>query len=417
VGRPSGCLFFLRAPQRGAPTDTIEFDMHYPYIQRCLELAENGRGKVSPNPLVGCVIVKGGAVITEGWHEAFGESHAETAALRKAGDLARGATLYVNLEPCRHKGKQPPCTDAIIRAGITTVVFGARDPRNGGLEVLKFGPAFAPLGASAGKGLEVIGPVMEAECRRLNRGFFSLIEQKRPWVTVKKAMRKDGTITGKITDEEQDRWAHSHLRATHDAILVGAGTVVADDPSLNVRHGTMTSHPRRIILGLEVIGPVMEAECRRLNRGFFSLIEQKRPWVTIKKAMRKDGTITGKITDEEQDHWTHTHLRAKHDAILVGAGTVVADDPSLNVRHGTMTSHPRRIILDPHRKLSKESLVLSDADAERTLVIQEKLPIPELLQKLKEEGITSLLVEGGKGVWRSFEESGCIDEEVLLLGN
>ena len=304
----SGCLFFLRAPQRGAPTDTIEFDMHYPYIQRCLELAENGRGKVSPNPLVGCVIVKGGAVITEGWHEAFGESHAETAALRKAGDLARGATLYVNLEPCRHKGKQPPCTDAIIRAGIKTVVFGACDPRNGGSKVLKFE-------------------------------------------------------------------------------------------------------------GLEVIGPVMEAECRRLNRGFFSLIEQKRPWVTIKKAMRKDGTITGKITDEEQDHWTHTHLRAKHDAILVGAGTVVADDPSLNVRHGTMTSHPRRIILDPHRKLSKESLVLSDADAERTLVIQEKLPIPELLQKLKEEGITSLLVEGGKGVWRSFEESGCIDEEVLLLGS
>ena len=110
--------------------------MHHPFLQRCLELAESGRGKVSPNPLVGCVIIKEGAVITEGAHREFGGAHAEREALSRAGDLAEGATLYVNLEPCCRAGKQPPCTDAIIKSGIKTVVFGARDPSNAGSEIL-----------------------------------------------------------------------------------------------------------------------------------------------------------------------------------------------------------------------------------------------------------------------------------------
>lgn len=292
--------------------------MHSAFMHRCLELAENGRGRVSPNPLVGCVIVKGGAVITEGSHEEFGGPHAEMMALRKAGDLARGATLYVNLEPCCRKGKQPPCTDAIVRAGIKTVVFGARDSSNAGSKILKK------------HGVDIIGPVMEPECRRLNRGFFSLIEKGRPWVTVKKAMRRDGTTTGKITDEEQDRWAHARLRAMHDAILVGSGTVIADDPMLTIRDPVGALHAEPVLSRVE--GPLQ----------------------------------------------------------------------------------PRRIILDPHHKISSNAKVLTDADAHRTLIIHEKLPIPKLLQKLREKGIASILVEGGHGVWKSFEESGCIDEIVIL---
>ncbi len=280
--------------------------MHSAFLHRCIELAENGRGTASPNPLVGCVIVKGGSVLTEGFHKEFGGEHAEIMALSKAGDLARDATLYVNLEPCSHKGKQLPCTDAIIRAGIGTVVFGARDEENGGSKVLK-------------------------------------------------------------------------------------------------------SH------GIEVIGPVMEAECRRQNRGFFSLREKGRPWVTIKKAVRSDGSIDGKITNEEQDKWSHAHLRAMHDAILVGAGTVKADDPSLNVRAG-VGARPRRIILDPRNEAPPTAKVLTDENSDRTLVIREKLPIPELLEKLKDEGIASVLVEGGPKVWQSFEESGCVDEMVILSG-
>lgn len=273
-------------------------------------------------------------MITEGVHEAFGESHAETAALRKAGDLARGATLYVNLEPCCRKGKQPPCTDAIIRAGIATVVFGARDPSNTGSKILKK------------HGIEVIGPVMEPECRRLNRGFFSLIEQRRPWVTVKKAMKKDGTITGKITDAEQDRWAHAHLRAKHDAILVGAGTVVADDPSLNVRFSVS---PRVAQPSLDTPSAASQPQATRDDFGW-----------------RIEG--------------------------------------------------PRRIILNPHNTIPKTAKVLTDTDSSRTLIIREKLPIPDLLQKLKEEGISSVLVEGGPSVWKSFEKSGCVDEEIILVG-
>ena len=281
--------------------------MHSPFLHHCLSLAENARGAVSPNPLVGCVIVKGGAMITEGFHKEFGSEHAEVIALKKAGDLARGATLYVNLEPCKHEGKQPPCTDAIIRFGIATVVFGARDKENGG-----------------------------------------------------------------SADLESN--------------------------------------------GIEVIGPMMEAECRRQNRGFFSLQENGRPWVTIKKAMRRDGSITGKITNEGQDEWSHTHLRAMHDAILVGSGTVVEDDPSLTVRHGTPHYHPRRILLDPHNEVPPTAKVLTDSDSSRTLVIHEKLPIPELLEQLKDEGIASVLVEGGPKVWESFEKSGCVDEVVVLVG-
>lgn len=282
-------------------------DVHHSFLQHCLSLAENGRGTVSPNPLVGCVIVKGGAVITEGFHKEFGGEHAELIAIKKAGDLARGATLYVNLEPCAHEGKQPPCTDTIIKAGISTVVFGARDEKNGGTEELRSN-------------------------------------------------------------------------------------------------------------GVEVIGPVMEAECRRQNRGFFSLQENGRPWVTIKKAMRRDGSITGKITSEEQDEWSHTHLRAMHDSILVGSGTVVADNPSLTVRYEEFTPYPRRIILDPHNEVPPTAKVLTDEDSARTLVIHEKLPIPDLLEKLKDEGIASVLVEGGPKVWKSFEESGCVDEIVILTG-
>jgi diaminohydroxyphosphoribosylaminopyrimidine deaminase/5-amino-6-(5-phosphoribosylamino)uracil reductase len=249
-------------------------------------------------------------VITEGWHEAYGESHAEMAALRKAGDLARGATLYSNLEPCCSKGKQPPCADAIIRAGIKTVVFGARDPSNAGSKVLME------------HDIEVIGRVMEAKCRRLNKGFFSLIENDRPWVTLKKAMRADGSTNGKITSEEQDAWSHQHLRGTHDAILVGSGTVINDNPQLTIRLPNPSPNP-----------------------------------------------------------------------------------------------NPIRIILDPNNEIPKDATVLTDEDSDRTLVIREKLPIPELLERLKQEGVASVLVEGGPKVWKSFEENRHIDEVVILTTN
>ena len=127
--------------------------MHTAFIHRCLELAEQGRGAVSPNPLVGCVIVQAGSVLTEGYHKSFGGAHAERMALINAGELAKGATLYVNLEPCCTAGKQPPCTDTIVSAGIRRVVFGARDPSNAGATAVVLpapgGATRTTLGASA----------------------------------------------------------------------------------------------------------------------------------------------------------------------------------------------------------------------------------------------------------------------------
>ena len=289
----------------------------------------------------GSVITEGwlaGRSLGEGWHEEFGESHAEIIALRKAGDLAKNATLYVSLEPCSKEGKQPPCTDAILRAGIAKVVFGACDPDSDGAKILR------------GKGIEVMGPVIEAECRRQNRGFFSLCENGRPWVTIKKALTKDGKIAKKhVTSAEQDRWSHMHLRAMHDAILVGSGTVIADDPQLNVRHTTRHAEQSS------------SSDALRLRR-------------------------------------------APHDS----AQDDVDEAESKHVA-------PRRIILDPHKEIPKDAKVLTDEDADRTLVIHERLEIPDLLEKLKAEGIASVLVEGGPRVWQVFEESGCVDEIVMLI--
>ncbi len=201
-------------------------------MHRALELAERGRGLVEPNPLVGAVVVRDGRVVGEGWHERFGEAHAEVNALKAAGEAARGATLYVTLEPCCHHGKTPPCTDAILRAGIRRVVAAMPDPflqvAGHGIELLR----------SAGVEIEV--GVAEAEARTLNAPYRKLLAAGRPYVIAKWAMSLDGkiaTATGEskwITGPEARARAHQ-LRGRMDAIVVGIGTVSADDPRLTAR--------------------------------------------------------------------------------------------------------------------------------------------------------------------------------------
>jgi diaminohydroxyphosphoribosylaminopyrimidine deaminase/5-amino-6-(5-phosphoribosylamino)uracil reductase len=189
-------------------------------------------GNAWPNPAVGCVLVKDGRVIGRGWTQPGGRPHAETEALRRAGDAARGATAYVTLEPCSHHGRTPPCCEALAGAGITRVVMAMRDPDprvNGrGLAMLR------------GAGIVVEEGLLEAEARALNAGFFRRIEAGMPLVTLKLASTLDGriaTATGEsrwITGEAARREVHA-LRARHDAILVGSGTVLADDPDLTCR--------------------------------------------------------------------------------------------------------------------------------------------------------------------------------------
>ena len=201
-------------------------------MRRALRLAERGRGRVAPNPIVGAVLVRGGRVVGEGWHRALGEPHAEAMALARAGRLARGSTLYCTLEPCDHQGRTPPCTEALIAAGVTRCVVALRDPNRivdgRGLHRLR----------SAGIACEV--GLLAAEVGASLRGYLLAHTERRPRVTWKVAMTLDGRIADArghsqwITGPEARRRGHG-MRAAADAILVGLGTVRADDPRLTVR--------------------------------------------------------------------------------------------------------------------------------------------------------------------------------------
>ncbi|MFY0543926.1 bifunctional diaminohydroxyphosphoribosylaminopyrimidine deaminase/5-amino-6-(5-phosphoribosylamino)uracil reductase RibD [Brevibacillus sp. H7] len=220
-------------------------DIHY--MSLALQLAKGTAGQTSPNPMVGAVVVKDGIIVGMGAHLRAGEPHAEVHALRMAGEKAKGAVIYVTLEPCSHHGRTPPCVDAVIAAGISRVVIAVLDPN----------PLVAGRGAARLReaGLEVTVGVLEAEARRVNEVFFHYITTGRPFVTVKTASTLDGKIatqTGHsrwITGEEARKQVHE-LRRQHDAILVGVNTVIADDPALTVRldQAETGKQPVRVIL-------------------------------------------------------------------------------------------------------------------------------------------------------------------------
>lgn len=216
------------------------------YMRRAIELAERGVGFTNPNPMVGAVIVKGGKVIGEGWHERCGEWHAERNAFKNCTVPAEGATMYVTLEPCCHYGKTPPCTEAIIEHGIARVVVGMEDPNP-----LVAGKGIALLREA---GIEVVCGVEEEALREQNRVFLKYISTKLPWVAMKTAMTLDGKIATRtgdskwITGAEARAYVHE-LRHRFMAILVGIGTAVADDPLLNCRiEGRGVRQPIRVVV-------------------------------------------------------------------------------------------------------------------------------------------------------------------------
>jgi diaminohydroxyphosphoribosylaminopyrimidine deaminase / 5-amino-6-(5-phosphoribosylamino)uracil reductase len=216
------------------------------FVDRAVELGRQGWGCVQPNPMVGCVLVKEGAVIAEGWHHEYGGPHAEVDALAKAGAAAKGATAYVSLEPCKHEGKTPPCTGALLDAGIARVVFGGADPgidSGGGGDTLRQA------------GVEVVGPVLtQREAIRENPAFFHNARTGSVFVALKLAMSLDARIAARvgerteITGPEAHRWVHG-LRAGHDAVMVGAGTAQVDDPRLTVREAVAARRqPARLVV-------------------------------------------------------------------------------------------------------------------------------------------------------------------------
>lgn len=217
----------------------------YLFMSRALRLAENGLNTTHPNPRVGCVMVRDGQIIGEAWHERAGKPHAELLALQASGGRVRGATVYVNLEPCCHQGRTPPCTEYLIDAGVSRVVAAMEDPNpqvsSGGIVKLREA------------GIDVDVGIMREQAVQLNRGFLQRMRRKRPWITVKIAASVDGrtamaTGESKWISSAESRADVQRLRARSSAIMTGIGTILTDNPALTVRQRGVDRQPLRVIM-------------------------------------------------------------------------------------------------------------------------------------------------------------------------
>ncbi len=312
------------------------------FMTLALELARRGEGRVEPNPMVGCVLVKGHRVVGRGWHQRFGGPHAEPRALRAAGSHARGATAYVTLEPCDHHGKTPPCAEALIAAGVARVVVAARDPHD-----IVAGRGIRRLRAA---GVRVDVGCLRREAERLIRPFATFVSQHRPYFILKWAQSLDGKIATRTGDSKWISAAvsrrHAHeLRARVDGVLVGVGTVLADDPDLTARLAPPRRTAVRIVLDSRLRTP-------RDSR--------------LVKSARRVPTLL--VTREPA-------ARSVHAKALARAGCEIwALSPT---RHG--------------------------------------LDLRALARRLHQRGMTNILVEGGGQVLGSFVELGLADEAHVFV--
>lgn len=326
---------------------------------RCLELATRGRGSVGNGALVGSVLVRRGVIIAESFHSEYGGAHAEAKLLESFPSSIEGDDiLYVNLEPCCHEGKTPPCTNAILRHGIRTVVYGMRDPdpRVAGKGTLRLRQA----------GVIIRGGIDRALCERLNRGFISVRTQGRPWVTVKIAQTLAGefaTSDGlplKISSREQDAWSHTYLRSQVDAILVGVQTILTDDPFLNTRF----------------------AHTKNMNN--------------------------------KNDHYSPLRVVLDPHLRIINDAKILTDE--LSSRTMIITS-PLASTAERARNLEERGIRVAGVPMDGA-----SFSLPELWKTLTTPGgsfygITSLLVEGGLRTWDFFHQAGVVDEEVILQGS
>jgi diaminohydroxyphosphoribosylaminopyrimidine deaminase/5-amino-6-(5-phosphoribosylamino)uracil reductase len=250
-------------------------------MAQALRLAEQGLYSTSPNPRVGCVLVADEKIIGRGWHQRAGEPHAEVHALREAGDKARGATVYVTLEPCSHHGKTPPCADALIAAGVTRVVVAVQDPN----------PKVAGAGIAklCAAGIEVDCGLMEAVARELNAGFFARMTRGTPWVRSKIAMSLDGRTAlangiSKWITGEAARLDVQHWRARSCAVLTGINTVLADDAQLNVRDVETERQPLRVVLDSKLRMPLTARMLQGENVLIYTAVRDTKKIAALEKA-------------------------------------------------------------------------------------------------------------------------------------
>ena len=261
------------------------------FMREALRLAKKGAGSVNPNPMVGAIIVRRGRIVARGYHRGFGHPHAEIEALRAAKGNAKGATLYVNLEPCRHFGKTPPCTDAIIRAKIGRVVCGMRDPNTaarGGIEILKR------------SGIKVSVGTLASVARDLNEAFVTFYEKRRPFVALKYAASLDGKLAARTGDSqwitgESARAYARRLRGAHQALVVGVETIIADDPHLGARTKTLPD-PLRVVLDSTLRIPLRAKVLRDSNA---IVATTNRASAKKKKALEKRGVRVLTFPDKQ----------------------------------------------------------------------------------------------------------------------
>lgn len=327
------------------------------YMARALALAAQATGRTHPNPMVGAVVVKDGQIIGEGFHHKAGEAHAEVNALQQAGEAAKGATLYVTLEPCAHYGKTPPCAKRVIEAGLQRVVIGVVDPNplvgGKGIQML--------LDA----GIEVTSGVLIDQCSKLIEGFLTFIKTGRPFVTLKSAMSLDGKIATRtghsqwITNETARQDGH-RLRATHDVILTGIGTVLSDNPSLNCRLQADSKLPEENL---------QELKATPLHQ----------PDVVILDSLGRTPVDAKLFEQPNRDVYIFVSSACKDCQIKV------------------LTNRGAKVI-------PVESTV-------------NGLDITLILKQLGELGFTSVLVEGGSHVIASFVEAKAFNKIVTYIGN
>ncbi|GJL95110.1 MAG: riboflavin biosynthesis protein RibD [Hyphococcus sp.] len=311
------------------------------FMDRAIALARNGAGNVAPNPMVGCVLVqRGNEIVGEGWHKAAGKPHAEIEAINAAGEQTRGSTAYVTLEPCNHQGRTGPCTQALIDAGVEEVIYAMDDPNpvaSGGADHLR------------SANIKIRRGVREEQAVEMNRAWLHSLKHNRPYVIGKSAMSLDGRIathTGEskwITSEESRQVGHM-LRAESDAIAVGAGTVISDDPALTARLGENISAPLRIVFDSKGRTPLGAKVYERSSKGCLLATTDAAP---------------------------HQRLRA-------------------------------------FEEMGVETLILSRNDAGRP-------DLHELLDALHQRGVVTLMVEGGGELLGSFFDADMIDEMNLFV--
>ncbi|MBR6439499.1 MAG: bifunctional diaminohydroxyphosphoribosylaminopyrimidine deaminase/5-amino-6-(5-phosphoribosylamino)uracil reductase RibD [Bacteroidales bacterium] len=330
------------------------------FMRRAIELAKKGGGYVHPNPLVGCVVVNDGEIIAEGYHEKYGEFHAERNTLLRCQSETKGASLYVTLEPCCHYGKTPPCTEIIIEKGIKKVFAGILDPN--------------PLVAGKGvkilqdAGVEIEVGLCEDEIREMNKVFLKYITTKRPYVIMKTAMTLDGKIaayTGDskwVTNEESRKMVHE-LRSEMAGVIVGIGTILADDPMLNVRLEGNPHQPVRIVVDSNLRIPIDS-----------QLVKTAREYRTI---------VANTVISS--DHRESRNL--------------LQTDEISPFRFASVE------MTDKIRVLESYGIELLECQS-----VNNHVNINDLMNKLGSIGIDSILLEGGGTLNAAFLEAGCVDE-------